>query len=443
MKKPDPFYGFLLIYLGLIVVSFLAYQLIFTEAFVSSSSPLNLSYAIALSSLTQINGSSFSNQLPASYQLFSLIISQISGIIILSWLLWFYWKLFGNKNEKEAGLRKAFKLTILITLIAESFLFLFFLYGIPTELTDSGFQNKLIAALSLAINSFTNAGYSHSTMYFNLDVLGQNFILQIGIVGGSVLGSLGIFVIYELLSPKKLRERLSDHSIDWSFITKVSVYGTILILILFSCIFFFIESNNYLEEKNLMESIIASIYEISRARGFGLYLADNVEYKFTSVLKILVSIFGAGPFSTGGGLTLLSLIWFYSLLWKNPAYRTGRHDKSLPRRPPASETGQAGMHFKIANSLAKNLIIYSLITFCIPTLLLFVIDSESTVYSSLMSQLELYSTNLFMIKPSTDWMTGLIKGFTIIAGRIGFMVACFITLRKHKSGFSTDLMESI
>ena len=431
MKKPDPIFGFMLIYLGLIVVSIFANHILFSEVFVSLSSSLNLSCAIALSSLTQIDGNVFSDQVPVSYHLFSLIISQISGIIILSWLLWLYWKLFGNINEKEAGLRKAFKLTILITLISESLLFLFFLYGIPSELTDSGFQNTIIAALSLAINSFTNAGFSHLGQYFKPEILEQNFILQIGIVAGSVLGSLGIFVIYELLSPIKLRERLNDSTIDWSFITKVSVYGTIIILILFSCIFFFIESNNYLEEKNLLDSIIASIYEITSTRGFGFNLAENVEFKFTSALKSLVSIVGAGPFSTGGGLTLLSLMWIYSLLWKN-------HEKSSPRLPPTGEAGQAGMHFRLTISLAKNLIIYSMITFSIPTLILFVIDSESTVYNSLMNQLELYTTNRFTIKASTDWIISLIRDFTIVAGRIGFVMACFITLRQRKSGYENS-----
>ena len=416
MKKPDPIFGFLLIYFGLIIVSFLGYQIIFDEAIVSSSSFLNLNYAVALSSLIHIDGIAFNENLPVSYLFFSLFISQISGITILSYLLWFYWKLFGTEIEKEAGLRKAFKLTILISFISESLFFLFFLYSIPIELVDSNFQKKLFAALSLAINSFNNAGFPLSSQFFTHGFLEKYYVLQIGIAGGSILGSLGIFVIYELFSPKKLRERLNDSTIDWSFVTKISVYGVILILILFSCILFFIESDNYLKEKNLMESIIASIYEITSARGFGFFLVENVENKFTSAVKLFVSTVGSGPFSTGGGLTLLSLVWVYSLLWKN-------HEKS--------------MHLLIANSVVKNLIIYSLIAFSIPTLLLFVIDSESTVSNLFINQLQLFNANRLLVTSSSNWYIDLIKSFTIMAGRIGFIVACFITLKQQKNNSST------
>ena len=425
-----------MIFSGLIAVSFMANQFFFPasptgvhEVFASSNSALNLSCAVALSSLTHIDGSIFNNNLPMSYLVFSLVISQISGIAILSWLLWFYWKLFGNKKEKEyarlparQGIRKAIRLTVVISLLIESLLFLFFMYSIPVEITDYSLQKKLIAALSLAINSFNNAGFPLWQQVLDHGFLEQNFVLQIGIIGGTVLGSLGIFVIYELLSPIKLRERLNDYTIDWSFITKVSVYGTIFILILFSCIFYFIESNAYLKEKNIIESVIASIYEITSARGFGFYLADNVQYNFTSAIKLFVATVGAGPFSTGGGLTLFSLVWMYSLVWKLRGI-------SLPRR-------QAGMDFIIANSIAKNLIIYSLVAFSIPTFLLFIIDSESTAYNSFMSQLELFTTNRMVLKASSDLTVDLIKSFTVIAGRIGFVIACFITLRQYKSDFS-------
>lgn len=415
MKELDPIVGFLLIYLGLIAVSFLGYQIIFTEVIASPNSISNLNYAVALSSLIHIDGSVFNENLPASYLYFSLIISQISGITILSYLLWYYWKLFGSENEKEAGLRKAFKLTILISFISELLLFVFFLYSISTELVDSSFQKQIIAALSMSINSFNNAGFPQWSQFFHHGFLGQNFILQIGIAGGSVLGSLGIFVIYELFSPMKLRERLNDSTIDWSFITKVSVYGTILILFLFSCILFFTESNDLLMENNLMESIIASIYEITSTRGFGYYLTGNAEIGFNSILKLLVSAIGSGPFSTGGGLTLLSLVWVYTLLWNN-------HANSL--------------HFRIANSIAKNLIIYSLIAFSFPTILLFILDTESTVFNLFINQLELFNANRLMIISSSNWYIDLIKSSTIIAGRIGFVVACFITLRKYKTDIS-------
>lgn len=409
MRKLSPFFSFLFIYLGLIFLSLSIHQIFFSE--VMDSLPF-FNTAIAGSSLTQFNGAYLIESLPPlSYFVFSLIITQVSGIVLLSYLVWYYRKLFGTKKEKEAGLSNAFKLTIIISLISETLLFLFFVYSIPTELTDYSFHKKIITALSLAINSFNNAG---AAQLFTPAILEQNFILQIGIIGGSTLGSLGIFVIYELFSPIKLRERLNDPSIDWSYITKISVFGTAFVLLSGSIAFYLIELNNFLAGKNFMESVIASIFEISSARGFGFYLTENTS---TSVLKSLISAIGSGSFSTGGGLTLLSLMWIYSLIWKHSAKST---------------------HFILTNSILKNLVIYSLITFIIPTSLLLIIDSDTTVYNTFISQFELFTTNHLTITASSNWFIDLIKGITIIAGRIGFIIACYLTFRQHRDSLIKD-----
>ncbi len=408
MPKLSPLFSFLFIYLGLILFSLSIHQIFFSE--VMDSLPF-FSTAIALPSLTQFNGDQLIDSLPVSYLVFSGIITQVSGIVLLSYLLWYYRKLFGTKKEQETGLGNAFKLTIIVSLISETLFFLFFVYSIPAGLSDYSVHKKIITALSLAINSFNYAG---AAQLFTPAVLEQNFILQIGIIGGSTLGSLGIFVMYELFSPIKLRERLNDPTIDWSFITKISVFGTALVLLSGSIAFYFIELKDFLAGKNLMESVIASIFEISSARGFGFYLADNTS---ASVLKSLISAIGSGPFSTGGGLTLLSLIWIYSSIWKHSA-------KSI--------------HFILTNSILKNLIIYSLITFSIPTTLLLIIDSDTSVYSIFVNQFELFTTNRLTITTSSILFIDLIKGTTIIAGRIGFITACYLTLRQQRDSLIKD-----
>lgn len=409
MRKSSPFFSFIFIYLGLIFLSFSIHQLFFSEA---NPSLQNFSTAVAGSSLTQINRTQLNDSLPSAYLVFSLILTQVSGIVLLSYLLWYYRRLFGTTTEKDAGLKSAFKLTMIISLLSETLLFLFFMYSIPAELSDFSVHKKIIAALSLAINSFNNAG---GAQVFTPAILEQHFILQIGIIGGSTLGSLGIFVIYELFSPIKLRERLNDPFIDWSYITKISVYGTTLILLLGSASFYFIESGNFLAGKNLIESVIASVYEISSARGFGFYLTDS---SVTSVLKLLVSAVGSSPFSPGGGLTLLSLMWIYSSIWN---------------------TSINSSHIIIANSIIKNLITYSVITFSIPTILLLIIDSDATAYTTLISQFELFSTNHLWITTSSNWLIDLIKGSTLIAGRIGFVTACYLTIKQNKNHHASNI----
>jgi len=224
MKKSGLKYGFFLIFFGLILFCLIGNQFILREQFFDLSISQKLLYSISQTSLIQFEGIQFNSSLSSGYLVYSLVITQLSGLFFLSFLLWFYWKLFRVK-EVNCNFWSAFRLTIKITFVAEISLFLFFLYAIPIELVNNDISDKIFAALLLAINSFNNAGLAQIDRLIYPNLLNANFILQIGIIFGSSLGSFGIFVIDELFSPRNLRKRLANPDIDWLLITKISIYG--------------------------------------------------------------------------------------------------------------------------------------------------------------------------------------------------------------------------
>ncbi len=400
-------YSFFLLYGSLLIFSYFSIQVYLPESNSSIIDFHNLRSAVALSSLTHLPTVSNSTGLT----IFSLFITQISGLIFLSYLLWYCWKLFGSEVEKNNSILKAFRITGAITFIIEIGLFLFFMYGMPKELTDHSLQKKVLAALSMAINSFNNAGFSMWSQFFYQGFVEQNFILQIGVIGGSVLGSLGIFVIYELLSPKKLRERLHDHTIDWSFITKVSVYGTALILITGSLSYYVFESNHLLKDKIIIESAFGSIYEVCAARGFGFPLFENSGYGITQHLKTAISIFGGGPFSTAGGLTIMVFAGLMSTFIKKKN-RTA--------------------NINIAISLSKNLLYYYIICFIFFFISNRIIISDYSGGSTLYNQIAAF-TNTGIYQSSSNEMDKYFQVLAVIAGRIGFIVASILTLGKFNN----------
>ena len=205
MLKPKPIFGFFLSYGFLILICFLGYILFLPEAFISLDTESIFRYAVSVSSLTHTNIPIVGNS-NVGLIIFSVFVTQVSGILFLSYLLFYCWQLFGSVAEKKYTFSKALTSTIAVSLVVEVGLFLFFMYGVPKGITDDSLNNKVLAALSLAINSFNNAGFSWWPQVIDHGFLAQNFIIQIGIIGGSVLGSLGVFVIYDLFSPKKLRE---------------------------------------------------------------------------------------------------------------------------------------------------------------------------------------------------------------------------------------------
>ncbi len=410
MQKPNPLTGFFLSYCCLILICFVGCFLFYPSAFNSIENESVFSYAVSITSLTHTNISLVTNS-NIGLTLFSLFITQAGGILILSYLLFYYWQLFGSEAEKENVLSKAFTVTIVVSLIAEVGLFLFFMYGIPMEITNDNLNNKVLAALSLSINSFNNAGFSWRSLVIEDGFMSQNFILQIGVIGGSVLGSLGIYVIYDLLSPEKLRERLNDPSMDWSFMTKVSLFGATFILISGTISYYLIESNQLLKEANIVESVFASIYEMCSSRGFGFSLFQNQYYGSTNYLRNAVSIFGGGPFSTAGGITVLIFTGFILIFYKK---------------------GQRSGNLKTAISLAKNLLYYHLIGFSILYISMLLTGSEFPWNIIFTNQIAAFTNTSIHIISSNN-MENLIQTITVIIGRVGFIIPCFLTLRSLKS----------
>lgn len=408
------FYGFLGSYFALISLTFIVLQLFNSEVFISASSSLNILIASSINSLTNIDAEFFVSRLPLSYIIFSLFISQVVGIALLSVSLWLCWHLFGNNAEKRYDIKQAFKLTSVISLLIETLLFLFFMYVIPAQVVDESLQKKIFTAMSFSINTFNNAGLSQLENFVSFNFFTHNYILQLGIIGGMVLGNLGMFVIYELFSPPKLRERFHNHTIDWSLITKISVFGTLAILTIFSTIQFLSITEDNFNEVKIIELVIASVYHVSSLRGFGFYYQGGATINDYSLIDLFITIFGSGPFSTGGGLTLLTMTCGFIFLWRNKS---------------------KNKHFDTIFSITKNLLFYCIIAFSIPTLLILVIDSDTKFSNILLDQFWLFFNNHLSITPS-NWEIDLVKSFTLIAGRIGFIVACYMTLKQRNRNYS-------
>ena len=161
MNRTSGNYGILLFYPLIILISFIGFYWGFSGFSEIKSISNTWLYSLSLVNLTHFSFAESINQ-PLLFHILSLFIIQTSGLFLLTILLWSFWQLFGETHEKVFNIYKAFRLTVLVTLICESALFLFFLYTIPVEITGNSMAQKIVAALSLAIHSFNNAGFSHA-----------------------------------------------------------------------------------------------------------------------------------------------------------------------------------------------------------------------------------------------------------------------------------------
>ena len=402
MKKPDYIIGFIGIYLLAIFLDFLINDFLFSDFFGSGTEKL----IKAVAQFSLVNFDKDNSEISSSYLFYSLIVTQLAGIMWLTIFLWCYRKLFDQTNPHS--LKDTLYVTLKVSIIIEVVLFLFFLYAIPGDYVNQSFSQRLLTALTLSVNSFNNAGISHLDQILGNDMMQSSYVLQLGVIGGSALGNLGIFVINELFAPTNLRHRLAHPNTDWSFITKISVFGGSAIILIGSLLFFINEQNAAFTDKNLMESIIGSIFEVNSSRGFGYYLYENCG-STSEVILIITNMLGSGPFSTGGGLTIL---FFPALLY----LLSGKNHKYGP-------------NLKLSYILVKNLVLYSILVFAFVTVAKYFLDDSHHILNILHNQWMMFSSNTVSWKGSGN-LSSMVDVATITFGRISFIVACYMTWKK-------------
>ncbi|MCG8311106.1 MAG: hypothetical protein MI975_27210 [Cytophagales bacterium] len=395
-------FGFFILYSGLIAIALILNLVFFQEQFALPFTGM-LSVSVAQASLTGFKDVSMAD-ISAFYHFSSLLITQIAGILVLTWLLKCYWQLTG-KNGPDYTLGSALLLTFKVSLLAEFGLALFFFYAIPVEIAHADYANKILAAITLAVNSFNHAGLPLIDSLLDPVALQRSYVVQIGVIGGSVLGGLGIFVLDELLSPKKLRLRLHHPEIDWSGITKLSVYGSAVLLLSFTGLFYLQESNSSAKDMNIVESVIAGAFEISGSRGFGYSLFQGS----FGYLQGIASFLGAGAFSAGGGSTLLLFVFAFGL------FKSGNKDSSEQN---------------MLARLGKNVLLYVLVVFGTLSLIAVAFNSFSNYRIVLDDLWLIFSTNRHPVAENSNGYTDVLKCTANIAGRLSFIVPCHLTMSK-------------
>jgi hypothetical protein len=410
MKKRTGIYGFLGIYLLVIFISFGGNLIFYQKA--GSGFPLDQLwlYSISEVTFTHANTGHIFNDQSFGFHLFSPIITLVSSWVFHSILLWLCWRLFGSSRDQSYSFGRSAVTTATVLLIGLFFLSAFFLYAIPNELTDGSYIHKILAAGTLSVNSFNNAGFGNWNYFFSEDVLIKNFMLQIGVIGGTVLGSLGIFVIIDLFSPRKLRQRLADPSIDWSFIAKISVFGSAIALVFYMVIYALLGDMHLLADKNILESLSFVLMKGISARGFGYDFIHQPNNSFDTA-NLAFTLFGAGPFSTGGGASLLFFLFLYQFIFIKK---------------------QLSIQITISFKIIKVWLIIGIIFLTFAFIITMMGQGNTTIFDLVY----LYTNHHVELVSEENRLSGFIKTITMIAGRLSFITACIIVINqnKHASG---------
>lgn len=249
-------------------------------------------------------------------QVVILILIQLGGFGIVSFASFFSSFITGGVGIKHHAMLQDFtsseslntakqllRKVILITFIIEGFTFvlLYFTWGEGVEFNS--IKDKVFFTLFHAISAFCNAGFSLFTNNLYEPFVRDAYVFHIVIAAAVILGGIGFNTIEDIFSPSALRNRLRNPWMDWKISTKIAVWVSLALLIIGTIGIYFLEKDNTLSDKNLLEAIISSFFQSTITRTAGFNTIDFSQLLMpTMILMMFLMFIGGSSNSIAGGI---------------------------------------------------------------------------------------------------------------------------------------------
>lgn len=203
-----------------------------------------------------------------------------------------------SMSQTEHLIRHLFGLTIIIELVGASILY--FSWG-SAPFSSQG--DRIFHSVFHSISAFNNAGFSLYTAGLSEPVLSSLFPLHLCLAVLIILGSTGFPVLEDLLTLRKLKERISKPWLHLKVNTKISLYATAILLLFGTILFYLFEWNGTLSGMSTAERISHSFFQSVTTRTAGFNTVDVGALATPTLLIFLILMFiGASPGGTGGGI---------------------------------------------------------------------------------------------------------------------------------------------
>ncbi len=313
MRKFNLIRSFILFYLCLSVIGFILLSL----PGIANRPLTNLEVlftTISAVTLTGLQICDFAGIFTMQGQLIVLALIQFGAIIIISFSLYFGWMLAKGSlfidNEKllnsETSHINPFKKilrNICIYLLAFELVSSGILYAFWTGDVHFTTTEKLGYAFFHGVSVFCHSGFSNLEGNFSNPNISHSYLLLFAVTGVIVLGSIGYATTFDLISIKRLRERMLDPDKNWTLQTRIALYSTIGLIAGGSIIWYISEIDRSLAGKKLIEAAFTAIFNVAGARSAGFYSVNVSTIAHSlSILYTVLMIIGASASSPGGGI---------------------------------------------------------------------------------------------------------------------------------------------
>lgn len=173
-------------------------------------------------------------------------------------------------------------------------------------------RNRLWHAIFHGISGFNNAGISTIPGGYMHPELVNNYLVHIVTLALFFLGGFGMIYLFDLFEIKKLRERMAKPWKTIEFGTKISLYFTIVLLLVGAVFLLIFEWNGVFKEDGTHGSIIKALFHSMTTRNAGF---SSIDISALSIPVFIIFLFlmfvGSSSGSTGGGIrtSTFAIMW--------------------------------------------------------------------------------------------------------------------------------------
>lgn len=380
-------------------------------------------------------------------QIIIMILIQIGGIGVMTFTSFFAMSFFSQTSFQdqmalknilnEDSLNNIFRtlLYILLTTVIIEAIGAYIIYWQIADIPDNTIPDKFFFAGFHAISAFCNAGFS--TLEANLydPAVRHLYGLQSWIALLVILGGIGFPIvfnygkllrhsihnlIYKLTGSSK---RYTPHVRIVSTTTRIVIPTTLILLIVGTALFWFLENDNTLKGLPTIGKLATSFMGAVTPRTAGFNnVAMGAMLPATIFLTMILMWIGASPMSTGGGVKTTTLI----IALKN-IYTTIKGGSRI-------EIAKRQLTIENVNR-ANTIIFLSLIWIGFSTILLIMLEPQASVTQALFEVISAVGTvGLSMDLTPTLSDTGkLLISLTMFVGRVG-LITLLTGIIKQQTG---------
>tara|TARA_B100000780_G_scaffold53876_1_gene33572 strand:+ start:418 stop:2244 length:1827 start_codon:yes stop_codon:yes gene_type:complete len=180
----------------------------------------------------------------------------------------------------------------------------------------SGLGDRIFLSVFHSVSAFNNSGITLYTDGFAHPWLATNWLVHWVISTLVFLGALGMFALFDMFEPARLRDRLRHPNKTIGFATKIALYVSMIVVVFGAVSFAILESKGVLFGMSNFGKLTTSIFQsVSRTAGFNSIDTSAISLPM-SLIFIALMFVGSSNSSTGGGIKTSTFAVIGSDVWR-------------------------------------------------------------------------------------------------------------------------------